>query len=197
MRGIGAIILAAGGSTRMGRPKQLLQFKGQSLLRRATSVAIDAGCDPVVVVVGNDSPMMLAELDGLSVHAIENSDWPRGIGTSIRSGVRELLSLRPATTASFIHLCDQPLVTPATFAKLFDARTDSGKPVCVCTYADTIGPPVLVDRTLFPALLELPDHAGAKKIWTDHPQNVCTVTCPEAALDMDTPEDLQKIIDVE
>src|SRR5579862_9316092 len=111
MRGIGAIILAAGGSMRMGRPKQLLQFRGQSFLRRAATVAIDAKCNPVVVVVGNDAAAMLAELTSLPVHPIENPDWQRGIGTSIRAGVRKLLDLQPDMIATFIHLCDQPLVT--------------------------------------------------------------------------------------
>ncbi|HEX4794327.1 MAG TPA: nucleotidyltransferase family protein [Humisphaera sp.] len=194
MRGIGAIILAAGGSTRMGRPKQLLQFQGQSLLRRAASVAIDAKCDPIVIVIGNHASAMLADLTSLAVHPVENSDWPRGIGTSIRAGVREVLARQPDTIATFIHLCDQPLVASATFEKLLNARKESGKPVCVCSFAETIGPPVLVDRTLFPALLELPDHAGAKKVWTDHPEQLCTVRCPEAALDADTPEDYQKLL---
>ena len=173
-----AIILAAGGSTRMGRPKQLLQFKGQSLLRRAARVAIDAGCDPVVVVIGHDSAAMLAELDGLGVRAIENPDWQRGIGTSIRAGVREFIALRPETAATFIHLCDQPLIASVTFERLLDARLQSGKPVCVCSFAKTIGPPVLVDRAIFPALLELPDHAGAKKIWADNPQKLCESPAP-------------------
>ena len=183
MRGIGAIILAAGGSTRMGRPKQLLQFRGQSFLRRAASVAIDAKCDPILVVVGHDAPAMLADLAGLPVYPVENPDWPRGIGTSIRAGIRELLARRADAFATFIHLCDQPLVTYMTFEKMLDARRESGKPVCVCSFADTIGPPVLVDRSLFPALLDLPDHAGAKRIWTDHPEQLCNVACPEGALD--------------
>ena len=122
---------------------------------------------------------MLADLAGLPIHPVENPDWPRGIGTSIRAGIRKLLALQPDAIAAFIHLCDQPLVTYMTFEKMLEARRESGRPVCVCTYADTIGPPVLVDRRLFPALLELPDHAGAKRIWTDHPEQLWTAPCPK------------------
>jgi molybdenum cofactor cytidylyltransferase len=78
MAGIGAVILAAGASTRMSIPKQLLQFRGQAFLRRAASVALEAGCQPVVVVTGANAAACRESLRGLDVLEVENPQWESG-----------------------------------------------------------------------------------------------------------------------
>ena len=87
---VGAVILAAGSSSRLGRPKQTLQFKGETLIRRAVLAALGAGCHPVVVVTGANADLMRRELDGLDVCEVLNTLWETGMASSIRAGIEEL-----------------------------------------------------------------------------------------------------------
>jgi molybdenum cofactor cytidylyltransferase len=190
--GVGAIILAAGGSTRMGRPKQLLQIEGQTLVRRIVDAATGAGCSPIVVVLGHKADAICQELDRQPVHFAINPDWSRGIGSSIRCGVEMLLTIAPSIERLMLLLCDQPRVSANVLRRVIAAQKCSEKPVCVCAYAGTVGPPVLVDRSLFEQLMSLPDDRGAKALWTGAGEDrVCHVPCEEAAMDIDTPADYQ------
>ena len=99
MEAIGAIILAAGESLRMGQPKQLLRFRDQTLLRRMVDAATAGGCAPVAVVIGAERERMLAELAELKAFVIDNETWRLGIGNSIRAGLRELLKLIQVSTS--------------------------------------------------------------------------------------------------
>ncbi len=193
MSGVGAIVLAAGASSRMGRPKQLLSVEGKTLLRRAAEAVVEAGCDPAVVVLREKTSDLLAELDGLAVHPVENPQANKGIGTSIRAGVSSLLQLSPNLEALLIVLCDQPRVNSQTLKMLIDSYRKSNKPVCACAFAGTIGPPVLVASPFFSKLQSLPDDRGAKYLWMAQPQIVQQVCCEEAATDIDTPEDYQRL----
>jgi molybdenum cofactor cytidylyltransferase len=184
---LAALILAAGGSTRMGRPKQLLTYQNQPLVRRAALAALDVGCDPVTVVVGAGADAVTKALEGLEVDQVTNADWERGIGSSIRAGVARFTANTP--DALLLMLCDQPLITPVSLRRLIDAHFATHKPVCVSTYADTLGPPVLISASLFPDLMNLPDDRGAKVLWTTNPDGVCHVPCAEGATDVDTPAD--------
>lgn len=106
---VAAVVLAAGGSTRMGQPKQLLTFGGRTLLRRTAEVALGAGGDPVFVVLGAGAEQVASELDGLNVTAVVNGEWAAGPGTSVRAGIAALERL-PGVEAAVFLLCDQPLV---------------------------------------------------------------------------------------
>src|SRR5215218_9553834 len=108
---VGAIILAAGSSSRMGRPKQTLQFHGESLIRRAALAALGARCHPVVVVTGANAELMKGQLDGLDVCEVLNTLWETGMASSIRVGVKGLVGADADTDAAVIMLCDQPHVT--------------------------------------------------------------------------------------
>jgi molybdenum cofactor cytidylyltransferase len=184
--GIGVIVLAAGGSTRMGRPKQLLELAGQSLLRRAARSAIDSGCVPVIVVLGCEADAMAGELGDLPASMVVNSGWQRGIGSSIRTGVDWLVKNSPGTEGVVIMLCDQPLIDSQVIRRLIDAHRASGKVIAVSEYSGTSGPPVLVSGSSFRRLLTLPDGQGAKVLWADRQEEVCFVACEEGALDLDT-----------
>jgi molybdenum cofactor cytidylyltransferase len=115
MRNVGALILAAGGSTRFGERKQFLQFEGETLLRRVAKAAHEAGCARVVVVAGNSADRVNAELHDLPVHVVQNVEWRCGIGTSIKRGVAHL---RHAGSAIVILACDQPFVSVEIIRKL-------------------------------------------------------------------------------
>ena len=190
---LGAIILAAGGSSRMGRPKQLLPFQGRSLLRGAIENTRSAGCDPVVVVLGADADGLAGEIAGTDAQVVVNSDWPAGIGASIRCAIAAITSMPRAPDAVLILLADQPRVTSETLRKLIAAYRESGKAVCAASYAGTIGPPVIVSRQYFADLSALPPDRGAKQLWIAHPESLATVALPEAADDIDTLDDFQRL----
>jgi molybdenum cofactor cytidylyltransferase len=172
MANIGAVILAAGGSSRFGRPKQLIQFRGRSLLRRIVDAASAAGCSPIVVVVGSDQQRIKSELAEIEKESarrmragptgwkpaprtIENKNWKRGIGGSIRRGVRELIDKSPKIEAVVLLVCDQPFVDANVIKRLISRREESQKPIVASSYADTLGVPALFERSCFQELLAL------------------------------------------
>ena len=190
MRNVAAVILAAGGSSRFGRPKQLLTFEGEPLVRRAARAAAEAGCDPVIVVVGELVDTIRDELQSISTLVVENSEWQRGLGTSIRRGLREV---GDSIDAAALLTCDQPLVDKTLIAELIAAHEKTRKPIAASSYANTLGVPALFGRSCFPALLALPDHSGAKTLLTSRPNDVAAVAFEQGAIDIDTPEDFARL----
>ena len=192
---VGAILLAAGASTRLGQPKQLLPWQGQSLLRRAAATAIDAGLSPVVVVLGSGAETMMGELDGLEVTIAINADWKVGMGSSLRAGLRKLTEIA-SPDAFIVLLCDQPRVTAASLQTLVMHYETEPHSAIVSEYADgVLGPPTLLAAPLFPALLALHGDDGARAvIQTLPPGSVRRVSFPEAAADIDTVEDWKRIV---
>src|SRR5258708_39740897 len=111
MSDIAIMILAAGGSARMGEPKQLLPYRGSTLIRHAAETAVASGCRPVIVVLGAHADRLAAEVSELAVSVAINEQWASGIGSSIRCGIEHLTAIAPAAQAVVITLCDQPLVS--------------------------------------------------------------------------------------
>jgi molybdenum cofactor cytidylyltransferase len=195
MRDVAAVILAAGGSQRMGRAKQLLRVGGRSLVGRAAEAAVGAGCGTVVVVVGARAEEVQAEVSGCGVEVVRNEGWERGIGSSIRAGVAHVLGLPHRPLALMIMLCDQPLVDAEVLGRLLEAHgSAAGRLVTVAEFDGTLGPPVIVDAGLFGALLGLADDRGAKGLWMERPEIVQRVACPEAGVDVDTPADFERVV---
>ena len=124
---VGAVVLAAGSSSRMGSPKQTLQFRGESLLRRAALAAIGAGCRPVIVVTGAHREMYRRELEGLDVLEVLNTSWETGMASSIRAGAEGLVSADANVAAAVLLLCDQPHVTTRVISSLVSAHRATGK----------------------------------------------------------------------
>jgi molybdenum cofactor cytidylyltransferase len=185
---VAAIVLAAGGSSRMGRPKQLLPFDGRTLLRRVVAAALDAGCHPVVVVLGAFRELLRQESSDLPVAAIDNPDWEAGPGTSINAGMTAI----GAADAVVFLVCDQPFVDARHIQRLIDAWRASGLPMAASAYADTLGVPALFDASCFADLRAVAPHEGAKKLLTNRPNLVAAVSFPAGAVDLDTPEDLRR-----
>ena len=186
---IGAVILAAGGSSRFGQPKQLIPFRGKSLVRRVTDAACDAGCSPVVVVIGSNDKKLRRELDRACIVIVQNKQWQRGIGSSIRCGIQELINSSPDIQAGVLLVCDQPAVNARVIEQLVALRETSEKSIVASSYADTLGVPALFARSIFEELLSLGDQAGAKSIVLRSSDRVASFPFPEGQTDIDTRED--------
>lgn len=189
MSSVGLVILAAGGSARLGTPKQLLRCADSSLLRRAAQCGVASSCRPVVVVLGASADPCRRELDDLPVVAVENAAWEEGMGASIRVGVQTLLSgCSDTLEAVVLMLCDQPLLTPQTLEALVAEYRASACQAVASEYGGAWGVPALFDRSLFPDLLSLTGAEGAKQILR-RAGNVHTIPFADGAVDIDTAAD--------
>ncbi|MGH9941012.1 MAG: nucleotidyltransferase family protein [Pyrinomonadaceae bacterium] len=192
--GVGAVILAAGSSSRMGSPKQTLQYRGESLLRRAALAALGAaGCRPVIVVTGANTEMSRRELDGLDVREVLNTRWETGMASSVRAGVEGLVSADPDAVAAVFMLCDQPHVTADVISGLVAAHRATGRPVVASTYGGSFGVPAVFDRTLFGELAGLEGAAGAKQVIKRHASEAHFLPFDEGEVDVDTPDDFLRL----
>ncbi|MEO8043166.1 MAG: nucleotidyltransferase family protein [Acidobacteriota bacterium] len=186
---IGGILLAAGGSSRMGEPKQFLIFDGKTLLGRAAEALTASGASPIVVVTGSDHKRVVSELEGLAVHLKSNDDWGSGMGSSLKAGLARLLEIEPLIDAVVVTLCDQPLVTHQSIERLCSEYASSKSPIVASEYAETIGVPALFSSETFSALSEISNEKGARDLIRSGAFSVSVVPMPEAADDLDTPDD--------
>ncbi|HSK75451.1 MAG TPA: nucleotidyltransferase family protein [Thermoanaerobaculia bacterium] len=192
---VGAVILAAGSSSRMGSPKQILRFRGESLLRRAALAALGAGCFPVVVVTGASAELSRRELDGLDVREALNPRWETGMASSIAAGLEGLLGADPDTAAAVFLLCDQPHVTAGVISGLAAAHRVTRRPVIASTYGGSFGVPALFGRSLFPELARLEGGAGAKQVILRYASEACFLPFRGGEVDVDTRDDFARLID--
>ena len=190
---VAAVVLAAGGSTRFGKPKQFALFQDETFIRRIVIAAIEAGCAPVVVVTGENSTQVTLELAGLSVSIAMNPGWSSGVGSSIRVGVQRAMDLAAEVGASLLLTCDQPFINAAVLAQLIQLRLTSRKPIVASAYAGTLGIPALFDRSCFPDLLRLKGDSGAKGIILARPHDVTSFDFPSGEIDIDTAADYKKL----
>jgi molybdenum cofactor cytidylyltransferase len=193
---IGTVLLAAGGSSRLGQPKQLLSWEGESLLRRAAKTARASGSSSVVVVLGSQANRMQQEIEDLPVERVINSSWETGMASSVRTGVQALLMAPAPPDAAIFLLCDQPHLTPAILHALMEIHGRTEKPAVVSQYASgSTGVPCLFAASLFPELLTLTGEQGAKRLVARLPDDqVAYVPFPKGDCDIDTPEDWQRTL---
>lgn len=194
MSTIGLMILAAGASTRMGTPKQLLLFQGRSLLRYIAEEAIASCCDPVVVVLGSQAERIKLEVDALALHIVENQQWTEGMGTSILTGMTALTAINQDLDAVVIILCDQPFVSHRLLNQLVEAYRATQSPIIASAYANILGVPALFDRSLFTELMTMNANIGAKFLINQHTKRVFQVSFPKGAIDLDTPAQYQQLL---
>ena len=187
----GVVILAAGASTRMGAPKQLLDYHGKPLLRHAVDVALASRCQQVLVVLGANADQLQPALAGSTVTVVDNPEWEGGMGTSIRAGVA--VAEREGLDGVILALADQPLVTSEILNSLIATHRESGQPIIASQYAGTVGVPVFFNRAYFPHLLALQPAQGCKSVILKHSTDAIRLDCPEAEVDVDTPQDYQRV----
>jgi molybdenum cofactor cytidylyltransferase len=190
---IALLLLAAGGSSRMGRPKQLLTYRGQSLLRRAAETALATPCRPIIAVLGAAADESRAELTHLPLHTSENTNWPSGMGSSIKLGLRRALDLAPESDAILITLGDQPLITAADLARLIDVHRASPHAIVATAYPNSPGVPALFPPPTIPDRHSNDDTAGAKSLLRAAGNSLLTIDIPAALTDIDTPDDYARL----
>lgn len=187
------IILAAGASTRLGRPKQLLPWQGVTLLQHAVKTALTVTTQPVVVT-GANGEHFAAALDPGQVKLVFNPNWQQGIASSIRCGLQALLNRTPEPDQVIFMVCDQPFVTPELLLDLINEQQKSRKPIVASAYADTLGIPALFDKSLFSQLLDLQGDTGARRLIQQNSEDVASVVFEQGVYDIDTVVDYEDLV---
>lgn len=190
MPAVGVIILAAGGSRRLGTPKQLLRdASGETLIVRAARTVLASVCRPVVVVLGAAADTIRPALDGLPVTIAVNPDWESGMAGSLQAGLVALGEV----DAGLMLLCDQPGVTPALLNLLAATYQTTGHGLVACKYGGALGVPALFARSLFPDLLALHGEQGARRIIQTYAGPQSHISFPEGISDVDTLADAARL----
>ena len=189
--GLWTTILAAGASTRLGRPKQLVRFNGKTLLKRAICSA--NACTPgrVLVVLGAESLRLRRHLQGgAATHSLTvNRNWQQGMGSTISHA---MLKLPPQTCAVLVLLTDQPKIPIRSIKRLVQTWNKRPHAIIASSYDDTVGVPAIFPRRHFEALRSLRDDKGARQLLGDR-RKVELVPIPEAAFDIDTAQDIDRL----
>jgi molybdenum cofactor cytidylyltransferase len=177
----------------LGQPKQLVKFKGETLIHRVTSESLKAKIGGVTVVTGHKQKEVAGEIEGLPAKIYYNKGWEEGIGSSIRNGLNHVLKQNPDTNAIVITMVDQPFVDSKHLQKLANAYDPSRPMIIASAYAGTFGVPVLVDSFYFDMLRELKGDEGGKKIFVNYLKNIVEIPFIEGSIDIDEKGDLESI----
>ena len=176
---VAAVVLAAGSSTRLGEPKQLVRLQSETLLERAVRVAREAGCSPIVVVLGAAAPLILAACELGDAFIVVNEDWAEGLGSSIRAGVAALRDVEGCV----VMTCDMPAVTSVHLRSLLESAE-----VTASSYAGRRGVPAYFPAENFRSLMEVSGDVGAR----DQLRSARCVELIGGELDIDSAADLHR-----
>jgi molybdenum cofactor cytidylyltransferase len=241
---VGIVILAAGASKRFRKPKQLLEFRGKTLLRKTIETALQTGCRRICVVLGANYKMLKKHIADLPIEIAKNTKYKEGMMSSLRSGLKKLLRNvkvkkskesgkneetketeenrnletsreikrneektekggqpeknetsreSKAIQAVVVMLCDQPFVETELIEKLIKVFWEKNPLIVACEYSGTYGVPVLFSHLLFDEILQFPLKEGAKLLIEKYKDFAQIIPAPEASVDIDTPQDYQKL----
>ena len=193
VREVGLILLAAGASRRMERPKQLLPFAGTTLLRHACQTALATVARPVIVVLGAGHAECAAEIADLPVERVINPQWEQGLSGSLRVGLARLIEIAPQLAGVVVLLPDQPLVQPEHVTALLAAWDPPRRPLAAAAYNGILGVPAVFGREFFAELAALTGQEGARALILRHVAETAPVEMAAAAQDVDTPSDYRRL----
>lgn len=188
------LVLAAGGSKRMGQPKQLLCVNGEPLIRRVTLAALEANLRPTVILLGAQADRIRPHIKDLAALIVENPQWNEGVASSLRAGVATIVHNAPQARGLIVMLSDQPWLTAAHLIRIEAAQRASGQTIVASDYGDHRGPPAYFGRQHFPALQALRGDVGARELLRD--LDVESVAAPAGSgADLDSPDDYARLLD--
>jgi molybdenum cofactor cytidylyltransferase len=190
---VAAVIIAAGSSSRLGKPKQLLILDGETLLERAIRITHEAGAAPVLVVLGAHRDEIQARLDFADSKIVINQAWEEGMASSIRAGLEALLVEKSGSPCVLLITCDQPCVTPEHLGRMIDAFRHSETSAIASVYAGKRGIPAIYPRSAFPELLALHGDIGARSLLSEPDRDVIEISLDGGEVDIDRPEDLSQL----
>lgn len=185
----GVIVLAAGASTRMGQPKQLLPLAGQPLVVRAVEAALASSVWPVIVVLGAHADQIRPLLAKHPVLVVENPAWAEGMASSLRTGIATLQQFSRSVDGAIVAVCDQPGFSAEVITRLITAQQTTGRSIVAAHYAGRNGVPALFLRPHFAALAALTGEEGARLLVNRATEDLAVVDLPALAVDLDTPAD--------
>lgn len=188
---VAAIIVAAGSSSRLGRPKQLLIIDGEPLLQRAIRIALEAGASPVFVVLGAHREAIKESVNLISASIVFNDEWQEGIASSIRAGMLLVQNNAPDTDGILLMTCDQPRITSANLRAIISTFQAQSQPaVTASSYAGVYGIPAIFPPIAWSDLLALHGDKGARSLFLAPPWPLVSVPLAGGEIDIDRPEDL-------
>ena len=197
---VGAVVLAAGASTRMGATKQLLRLGARTVLEETLAHVRNADVAEVVVVLGASAERIQREIDFGSAHVVVNAEYGSGMASSLRAG---LAALGPAVDGALIVLADQPLIRPETLNRIIAAYREMRAPgtglrapeIVIPMHGGRRGNPVLLDRGVFAEAMALEGDVGCRAIFGRHAEGIVTVEVddPGILVDIDSREDFERV----
>jgi molybdenum cofactor cytidylyltransferase len=188
------LILAAGSSSRMGRPKQLLEFEGSTLLGHITKIASISNLGPIVVVLGANQELIKNSLDLKQFTSVINENWKEGMASSIVMGIGFIKEKYPEVDGVIIAVGDQPHISEDLLNQLLETQNATRLPIAACSYTGVIGTPALFHQSVFPELMTLKGDIGAKKIMENRIQDVVTINFDQGIIDIDTEKEYQDLL---
>lgn len=193
---IAGVVLAAGEGARMGRTKQLLPFRGKTILECVVDNALASALHRVVVVLGHQADLLIPLLAGRDVTVVVNPDYRLGQSSSLKAGLHALFA---ETEAVLFLLGDQPLITPALIDRILDGFAASPSPIVLPVCDGRRGNPVLFSRETFSRLEALSADCGARPLFDEYAKRILliSVTDPAIHMDIDTEEDYGRLLQLE
>lgn len=185
---IGIIILAAGKSARLGSPKQLLSYRGKSLLQHSIDTALGSNAQKVIVVLGSGKEIIENQLKKSNIHLIENTLWETGMASSIHFGLEKLKNIFSDAEGAIFMVCDQPFVSANLLNNLIDKHLSTAKNIIASSYEGTLGTPALFHKSLFDELSSLEGDSGARSLIKKYKDQSDTVNFKLGSIDIDTRE---------
>ena len=185
------VILAAGTSSRLGSPKQLLEYNGKTLLQHAIDTALATGCPKVMVVLGARADMLKLKLANQPIEILENKNWQEGMTSSIRYALQNITIAGFQPESIIFMVCDQPYVTSSLLMSLVEKSVETGLPIIASGYDDKAGTPALFHKSMFPQLMDLKGDKGARALLAAQPEKVAIVPFAKGVTDIDTVADYE------
>ena len=190
---IAILLLAAGASSRMGTPKQLLPWKGTVLLDHVLQMAEASAASEVIVILGSESENIKTALNG-KVQVLENKDWQNGLGSSIACGLDYLIKNKKSVNGVLLMLGDQPLMDTTYLDNLIASFTKGKKGIVASSYGSHAGVPALFGKQYFEALQNLESDAGARELLMKYSKDIQRLHAGKRVLDVDAPEDYERLL---